>query len=202
MKKLLLSSIIVLSVSLFFTACSKEGPAGPAGTAGSAGPAGPAGPTGSTGSANVIYSAWFNPATWVAENNFGDMERTYTMTSTTVTQNIIDRGIIMVYMRFVGYDPAISQLPFELPNSDKTFSFRAQAGSVKALYTKTSNHALDPGVIPSSNAVRYVLIPGAVSGGRGVNTEKTADINGQYYKESQLKNMSYDQICSLLQIAQ
>jgi hypothetical protein len=123
------------------------------------------------------------------------------MTSATITQNIIDRGIIMVYMRFVGYDPAIIQLPFELPNSDKTFSFRAQAGSVKALYTKTSNRAVDPGVIVSSNNVRYVIIPGAVSGGRGVNAEKTADINGQTYTESQLKDMSYDQICSLLQIA-
>ena len=195
MKKLLLSSIIVLSVSLFFTACTKEGPAGPAGTAGtagSAGPAGPTGPTGSTGSANVIYSAWFNPAAWVAEVNFGDRERTYTMATTTVTQNIIDRGIIMVYMRFVGYDPAIYQIPLELPNSDVTFSYRAQPGSIKALYTKTSNRTVDPGTISSSNAIRYVIIPGAVSGGRGANTEKMADINGHLYTESQLKNMSYD----------
>ena len=48
--------------------------------------------------------------------------------------------------------------------------------------------------------MRYIIIPGGVGGGR--MAEKAAQINGQVYTESQLKAMSYAQICSLLRIAQ
>ncbi len=60
-----------------------------------------------------------------------------------------------------------------------------------------------PGTVSTPNgSMRYILIPGGVAGGRGTNSEKMADINGRIYTESQLKDMSYQQVCSLLRIAQ
>ena len=77
------ASWLLLSVALVALGCAK----------GDTGPTGPAGPA---GSANVIYSAWFSPATWVLETNFTVVERTYTMTSTSLTQAIIDNGVVLV----------------------------------------------------------------------------------------------------------
>jgi hypothetical protein len=59
------------------------------------------------------------------------------------------------------------------------------------------------GLSSGSVQFRYVIIPGAVAGGRSSNRgEKVAELKGQLYSESQLKNMSYAQVCSLLNIAQ
>jgi hypothetical protein len=53
-------------------------------------------------------------------------------------------------------------------------------------------------IVPNAAYVyRYIVIPGGIAG-RG--TEKAAQIKGQVYTESQLKNMSYSQVCTLLNI--
>ena len=68
------------------------------------------------------------------------------------------------------------------------------------------NNAFAPITFTNFNTAaqfRYVLIPGAVAGGRGTTgIEKSATIKGNLYTESQLKEMSYSQLCSLLNIAQ
>lgn len=217
MRKFRLLSLLLLAFAFIATNCTKEGPEGPAGATGPqgptgltggvgptgptgpTGPSGPTGPTGPAGTANVIYSSWFAPATWAAETNWGVAERTYTMSTTALTQAIIDNGVVLVYIRFIGFSPAINQLPVTIPDQNKSYLFRAQAGSVKAVYYTTNNTAVDPGVIPSGNNVRYILIPGGVAG-RNAGGEKTVDINGRSYTESQLKNMSYGDVCSLLRM--
>ena len=123
------------------------------------------------------------------------------MTTTSLTQAIIDNGVVLVYMRFIGFNPAINQLPVTIPDQDRSYWFRAQAGSIKAVYYRPSNTASDPGIIPSGNNIRYILIPGGVAG-RGVNTEKIAEIDGHTYTETELRAMSYAEICSLLHIPQ
>lgn len=215
MRKFRLLSLLLLAIAFIAVSCTKEGPEGPAGATGpqgpvgatgSGGPAGPTGPTGPAGptgpqgpagTANVIYSAWFAPATWNLETNFGVVERTYTMTTAGLTQAIIDNGVVLVYMRFVGFSPAINQLPCTIPDQDRSYWFRAQAGSIKAVYYRVSNNAVDPGIIPSGNNIRYILIPGGVA---GRVSGKAAVINGHMYSETQLKSMSYSQVCSLLKI--
>ena len=82
---------------------------------------------GATGSVNVIYSDWYSPSTWDAETEFGVEQRTYTMSATSLTQEIIDGGVVLVYMRFVGINPEIVQLPFMVPDAAYSFSFRASA---------------------------------------------------------------------------
>lgn len=174
-------SWLLLCVSLMVLGC--EGPEGPTG------PAGPA------GSANVIYSGWYSPEPWVAETIFGIAERTFTMTTPALTQEIIDNGVVLVYMRFVGLNPAINQLPVILADVDYSFLFRAQAGSIKVVYYNTASPTTDPGPIPSENLVRYVLIPG------GVLDELAAETGITYSRlVESVDSMSYQEVCRLFDI--
>jgi len=159
------------------------------------GPEGPAGPAGPAGTANVIYSEWFSPDPWVLQETFGVSERSFTMTTSALTQEIIDYGVVLVYMRFVGFNPEINQLPVTLEDVNYHFLFRAQAGSIQAVYYSITDPATDPGVIPSYNQVRYVLIPGgvldAVAAGAGITYSKLAD---------SFDSMGYAEVCELFDI--
>ena len=159
------------------------------------GPEGPAGPAGPAGTANVIYSDWYSPETWVAETTFGIAERTFTMTTDALTQEIIENGVVLVYMRFVGFNPRINQLPVVLADVNYSFLFRAQAGSIKVVYYSMTSPTIDPGAIPSANQVRYVLIPGGV-------LDEIAVTAGITYSRlaSSLGSKSYTEVCGLLDI--
>ncbi len=154
------------------------------------GDTGPAGPRGVPGSANVIYSDWYSPSTWSAETEFGIAQRTYTMTSTSLTQEIIDKGVVMVYMRFVGLNPAIIQLPFVVPDVSYSFSFRTAAGFVKVVYYNLTAPTTTPIVIPSQNQVRYVLIPG-----EALAASISGDGSTREQEIASLKSMSYSEVC-------
>ncbi len=166
------------------------------GCEGSGGPRGPAGPA---GTANVIYSDWFSPATWDLANVYGVHERSYTMTAPLLTQEIIDQGVVMVYMRFAGLYPEINQLPVVITNGSDQLNFtsRAQAGSVKAIYYLLNAPANDPVIIPNTNQVRYVLIPGgvlaAVAASEGIASDRLA---------GSLRGMPYREACRLFNISE
>ncbi|MDD4857448.1 MAG: hypothetical protein PHD74_04990 [Candidatus Krumholzibacteria bacterium] len=159
-------------------------------TFGCTGDTGPAGPRGATGSANVIYSDWYSPSTWDAESEFGVAQRTYTMTTTSLTQEIIDRGVVLVYMRFIGFNPEIVQLPFLVNNPAYSFSFRASAGSIKVVYYDTAAPTTTPIIIPSENQIRYVLIPGGA-----LDASMQADGSTCEQEIANLKSMSYSEVC-------
>lgn len=173
-------SWLLLCVALMVFGCEGErGPAGPAGTA------------------NVIYSGWYSPETWILESSFGVSERTFTMTTSALTQEIIDNGVVMVYMRFIGYYPEIIQLPVSITDlmNDYHFLFRSQEGSIKALYYWTNNPTADPGIIPSGNQIRYVLIHGGALDEVALSEGVTL---GQLV--GSLDSMTYQEVCSLLDI--
>lgn len=50
----------------------------------------------------------------------------------------------------------------------------------------------------SSIQFRYLIVPGGSSAGR--SSEKIFHINGRSYSESSLRAMSYEEVCSLLNI--
>lgn len=181
--KVRLVSSILLCLALAGLGCSGED--------GERGPAGPA------GTANVIYSDWYAPATWVAGTAFGIAERSYTMTTSLLTQEIIDNGVIIVYMRFVGLNPEVNQLPILLADVHLSFFIRAQAGSIKVVYYNVNTPGTDPGGIPSENLVRYVLIPGGVLAdvalSEGVTREELA---------GSLRAMPYAEMCRVFDIAE
>jgi hypothetical protein len=224
MRKLSHLYILLLSFSFIIVSCTKEGPEGPvgpigpqgpAGGTGSTGPAGPAGPTGATGpagpqgpqgpqgatgTANVIYSSWVTVtnADWTVNS---PNSWSYSRTAPGVTTSVINQGVVLVYLR---YSAAVHLLPFnDIPNNGGgaitvDYLIPPAGGSILHRLYRTSS--------PLGSIVdvefRYVIIPGGVAGGRGANSEKIAEINGQTYTESQLQAMTYQQVCALLNIRQ
>lgn len=181
--KLRSASWPLLCVALVTLGCAK-------GDTGPTGPTGPMGPMGPTGSANVIYSEWYSPATWNIETEFGTTQRFYSMGSTSLTQAIIDQGVVMVYMRFVGYNPGIVQLPFLTPDAGYQFYYRARVDTVKVAYYVAAARTTTPLGISGDNQVRYVLIPGGV-------VAATMQAEGSTYEQevARLRSMPYADLC-------
>lgn len=189
------------------------GPSGPVGPSGPSGPNGPTGPQGPTGTANVIYSAWLltGVGNWTA-TGVAPYSANYlhNRPAPGITASIIDQGVVLSYMKglfgLVATD--VVPLPYTRFAQSGTayidhYSFVLNApGNIRYLYS--SGNLLAPIAISNLEPIstRYIIIPGGVAGGRGGSTEKTVDIRGQLYTESNLKSMSYSQICSLLNIAQ
>lgn len=213
MRKYRSTCLFFISI-LFIVSCTKEGPEGPVGATGpqgatgSTGPAGPAGPQGTT---NVTYSAWVTStaANWVANDGAitgsFDALAMYKRTAPSLTQAIIDNGVILCYMKGTaangsGLGPnSVVQLPYTYidENFEDKYDYTVpSAGNIYFLYkTATPNFALDAPAL-GLFAYRYVLIPGSVSGGRGVNSVTTYE----GYTEEQLKAMSYSQLAQLFNI--
>ncbi|MBN2169711.1 MAG: hypothetical protein JW819_00150 [Candidatus Krumholzibacteriota bacterium] len=117
------------------------------------------------------------------------------MTTASLTQEIIDNGIVLVYMRYCGLNPQISMLPVTLEDVDYSFYFRTEAGSIEVAYYWFTNPGTYPSVIPSSNQVRYVLIPGgALDEAATMMGVPSRELNGS------LASMPYREVCSLLGI--
>lgn len=205
MKKYIL--LLPVFAALFLTTgCTKEGPEGPQGpqglqgTAGAQGSQGPAGAQGPAGTANVIYSNWLS---------FQQAQRDTVIDGTNLkcnhipapqlTQTIIDRGAIQVYMRFL---TSIMPLPYTSDagpgNIASTASFIPKPGLL-LLTRYTHNNSASIGF--GSVQFRYILIPGEVSAGRNAAYgERKLTIGNETYTVSQLKAMPYGQVCALLSI--
>lgn len=221
MRKFKLLSLLSFAIVFIAISCTKEGPEGPAGAigaqgpagingpAGPAGPVGPTGPAGATGAtgatgpagtANVIYSAWFSPAAWTTPG-LSFSSSSFDKAAPGVTASIISSGVVLAFTQFVGDGGVTRPLPTTLNNGALIYTagfLIESVGNIRFIWNNIAGAA-----IPSTlNSFRYVIIPGGIAGGRGTNSEKFATINGQTYTESQLKGMSYAQVCSLLKIAQ
>lgn len=226
MRKLTSLSLLLLAISFIVVNCTKEGPQGPAGATGAQGPAGATGATGSTGAtgaqgpagatgaqgpagtANVIYSSWFNfvQADWADTTlqYYGGAARAW-RTAPSLSASVVNSGVILCYTQ--DQVNAARPLPWLLPNpvaaNNNTWvlGFLGLPGQILFYIDDLSNSALPPNQ-GYFGSLRYIIIPGGISGGRGASTEKIADINGQTYTETQLRNMSYVEICNLLHIQQ
>lgn len=188
------------------------GPTGPQGPTGPAGPTGPTGPQGPAGTANVIYSPWtaFTAPNWSATtiDIFGKTARRYTAAASGITATMLSQGTILVYFQGGGSPGTIRILPYTTFNFTQPVTQILEPsfvpGAIQINFWNVENNndpgtfTGNPGPPATGNIYRYILIPGGVAGGR--TAEKAAEINGRVYTESQLKGMSYSQICSLLKI--
>ena len=186
-------------------ATGATGATGPQGPVGPQGPAGPAGPQGPAGTANVIYSAWItdpNSTPWADTSItlYGNPIRRRNITAPGITQSILDQGVVLSYVRFPGGNTPYS-MPFLFAWAGSTAGVAAQPALgrlIYILYNPITGAAPPGGLVYSGLDIRYVIIPGGVAGGR--TSGKACEIKGQLYTESQLKAMSYQQVCSLLNI--
>lgn len=189
------------------------GPQGPSGPGGPAGPAGVPGPQGPAGSANVIYSQWlptptvFGVAGWndSSLSTIGVVSRA-NFSAPSITQSILDQGLTFVYHTTSLQNPPTGTANAQpLPFNTNIFgtilqvNYRPATGRIIFFVQDISNGAGGFGLL-GGHFIRYIVIPGGVSGGRGA--EKIAEVKGQVYTESELRSMSYSRICSLLDIPQ
>ncbi len=203
-------SICLLFISiLFIVSCTKEGPEGPVGATGpqgatgSTGPAGAAGPQGAQGQTTVTYSPWFlTGAGWTSTGAGTYLARfLFDRASTVITQNIMDQGLVLGYIKGEPNAPTLSTQTFSLPYSigngagfmDQYELVLNAPGNVRFLYKSDAPWtAAELAVI----SFRYVVIPGSVAGGRGVNSITTYE----GYTADQLKAMSYSQVKTLFNL--
>jgi hypothetical protein len=218
MRKVKFLSLLILSASFIVAGCTKEGPEGPAGATGPQGPTGPGGAAGATGAtgatgpqgpigpqgpqgvpgtANVIYSSWA-----VSPGLFRDTTMDQTLYNITdfaapsLSQTILDNGVINVYMRISTLGPY--QLPYSSYTSNAPSTIHYLAKPNRIFITRHNlNQNVEAGHIHLGPSLeyRYVLIPGAVSGGR------ITGVGGTTYTVDEVKAMSYDEVRRAFNIA-
>lgn len=188
MKKLKLISILFVIV-IMTVSCQKEaGPAGANGTNGT---------NGTNGNANVIYSTWigFNNAFWSPVlNEFSKTVRLYAAFAPNLTQGIIDSGAVLVYFKTIG-TPQPQPLPitYNWPPM-RYLGFRLRPDTIKIVTYHLDDND-DPGIFngsPSTNAYRYIIIPGGV--------QAAVSVKKQQIPYEKLKLMQYENVCEYLNI--
>jgi len=77
-----------------------------------------------------------------------------------------------------------------VPDVGYSFYFRAAAGFVKVVYYNPAAPTTTPIIIPSSNQIRYVLIPGGA-------LAASVQANGSTCEQevTSLRSMSYSEVC-------
>jgi hypothetical protein len=215
MRKLRLLSTLALAITFIAVSCTKEGPEGPVGATGPQGPTGatgatgatgptgpqgpqgPTGPQGPAGSANVIYSAW--AATGYATRDTildGTLFKVTHFIAPSLSQAIIDQGLVLTYMRLGGAVPP-QALPYTSYAGGTTSTMSTFLTPQKIFINRHTHGCGLPGcLLGISLAIeyRYILIPGAISGGR------LAGVGGTNYTAEQVKAMPYEQVCQLFNI--
>lgn len=179
------------------------GPQGPTGAIGATGPQGPigaTGPQGPVGSANVIYSSWFTIADWADTTLLlsGAVTRGIRNVSS-LTQVIIDNGVILTYLRQAGTNTSgPNLLPFNcvacgVLGNPLVIGALPQPAKI-IFYNSFFNGSL--GIAITAAELRYILVPGGVVGGRFTSGPAAG------YTVAQVKAMSYAQVSSIFNIPQ
>ena len=128
------------------------------------------GDKGDPGTANVIYSDWFTPDRYVKDTLYGIWRFNYDKPVAEITQDIIDKGSVLVYGKLLGYNPVVwpvsqvAQMPIQLTyvqgaEMTDTWSALITKGNIKIRFINDRNYYT---VISSVHQFRYVIIPGSV----------------------------------------
>lgn len=178
--KILKTILTLFSIAIFAASCSSDD-----GVDGTNGVDGQAGAPGAPGTANVIYSAWINAPTAVAETVDGTSGMSTTINAPELSADILSKGTILVYVSF-------GSGTFAVPYTSTAGGFANTITAVSSLAKiKLFRFRHDQGGtvnIPTSLSWRYILIPGGVAAA----TSKAA--KPDYAK------MSYEEVCAQLNI--
>jgi hypothetical protein len=169
------SFIMIVTTTIFWTGCGKEGPQGPAGL------------NGLDGNANVTASSWITPLDWAGSS--GDWY--FDVSSTIINQDVVEAGAVLAYISLPGdlyNDYTVRPLPayaikanwdFLLPNDGTNY------GKIEF----TSDMVNKPGT--SGYNFRFIVIPASyILKSARLKSKSTTD----------LKNMSYHDVCMELGI--
>ncbi|MCO5239267.1 MAG: hypothetical protein M9904_04370 [Chitinophagaceae bacterium] len=158
------------------------------------------GEQGLPGTANVQYSDWFTPANYTVTTKFGTINLDYTQAVPGITQDILDKGTVLVYGKLNGYAITLwptdqtAQLPIQVyyhigtaTNID-TWSALPVVGKLRINLVSSANAYNSDQAISHNHAFRYVIIPGGV---------KLGLVN-----KGSISTLDYAGLCNTLQIPQ
>ncbi|HEY4064298.1 MAG TPA: collagen-like protein [Puia sp.] len=199
LKQNLFRPLFFAATLFLFTACSKTGPAGATGPAGTTGPAGPTGPQ---GNANVFVDTFSIKSAQWAWNSFYEFQtgtggyteyftRYYDATFTSITQNILNTGEVMVYFtpNTTGNTNQWAPLAYQFTDASGNFNynvcFETMPGKVRLHYffVQTVSSATIPTLSTYTIATykfKIVAVSGTISTGMkqaGVNTASYSDVS-------------------------
>jgi hypothetical protein len=194
----LTSFIAMLVIVTSFTACKKTSTT----------------TTNSTPATVLYYSTW-QPASWTQQvytDEYGATDTAYnfSLTAANLTQNAIDSGAVLVYVKYTARPNSVYSLPYMDPLSALSFWYTEQPGSIAINYAfGPALGGYDPGAYNAGDiSVRYVILSGGTAAGgltttgntnTGGSTTRVATTAG--FPSSLDKNiyqqMSYDQLCQL-----
>lgn len=169
-KKVNITYLIVAAIALIVSGCQKDGTQGPAGLDGL--------------NATVFYSEWFTPSAW--QGTSGDWY--FDASAPDLTQDMVENGMILAYVWLANdlYDASsVRPLPAYAVGANWSFLVH-QYGSIEF----TSDMTLKPGT--TGNRFRFIAVPGTIP------ALKSASLKGKSIPD--LKNMSYKEVCKLLNI--
>ena len=132
------------------------------------------GPTGATGRANVKYSGW---NTLSMQFSSGDSLYEQTIKVDSLTQPILDSGIVLTYLKS-------NSSPTQIVNANAYMDEVYSVGSIN-LYSSYDY---------SGFSYRYIIIPGGVS----IKNARVAASALQIYTKKQPKEMSYEDVIKLM----
>ncbi|WP_090335710.1 collagen-like triple helix repeat-containing protein [Dyadobacter koreensis] len=157
MKKQFTLAILLIGL-VFMQGCKgPEGPAGPAGE-GTPGATGPAGPTGPAGSANVFYSSWAAAGTW-SKTTYNSLLRSYIdIAAPRITQDVLDKGLVLVYAKVNTSDNYVRQLPVTLKSqfTEEYIDYTLQINTLRIWSTPIAA-TVEPS---TAYQFRYIVVPG------------------------------------------
>lgn len=153
MKKTIFKTGLFLVVAFFAMSCSKDGAVGPAGPAGANGINGT---NGINGNANVVGSAPFSTVSTNWGSSAGGAVWTATLSGqTSITQSVLDRGIVSVFRKYTSSTGATEWSPLPDTNTNINISFNYGLGYIIFFAQSTNAVAIpNPGII----TFRYVVI--------------------------------------------
>src|SRR5699024_5234243 len=136
------------------------------------------------GTANVMYSSWIKPQKWKKDIIRGTHIRYFDIAANSITQDILDQGVINVYVDFIS--GAIVQLPVgkeSRPGSGFSYFFDLKLQNLKVGYFDPDDRGTHPVAIPTSNKFRYVIIPGGVAAKSKLSKEQIKKMSYQEAKQ-------------------
>lgn len=180
-KSLYLFALPMLALALFIGCEGDEGPQGEQGEQGVQGVQGIQGEQGEPGTANVIYSEWAQlDGSWRDTSMFGGNFKVNHLNAEDLTQDIIDNGVILCYVKYMSY---VTPLPYV--NGSYTLAFQLDPSKILVTTLKPD---LSGGVeLGSAMELRYVIIPGGVAA-----KKSTVDYS----------SMSYEEVCEMFDISE
>ncbi len=137
MKKTIFKTAVVLLTAIMTISCSKDG------ATGATGPAGANGTNGTNGNANVIGTADFTevPTDWITDPS---NTKYVNLTLNSITQNIVDKGIVMVYKKSGSNYYA---LPRSLNGIEYNFNFGLNFIQILLSYSDSSSFTINSNII-------------------------------------------------------